>query len=297
MADRNELAPPAFAMRSFPMAEIRSFWKGHLRLSLVSIPVRMVTATKREREIHFHQIHRASKQRINYTKTAPGVGEVDKDEIVQGFEVEPGNYVLLEDEELNALKLESRHTIELADFVDVSDIDPLYFDKPYYLLPDGEAAEEGYRVIRDALEKSGKAAIGQLTMRGRENLVALKPSGAGILLETMRYEDEIKQAEDVFSGIGKGKLRSDLVDMARELIEKRTTSFDPGKFKNHYTRALRDLVQTKLKHGKVAVESDDQKKQANVIDFMEALKRSVGKARPEPKGPKKRPGKPRRKSA
>lgn len=279
------------------MAEIRSFWKGQLRLSLVSIPVRMVTATKSEQEIHFHQIHRDSKQRIKYTKTAPGVGEVDKDEIVQGYEVEPGNYVLLEDEELNALKLESRHTIELTDFVDVCEIDPLYFEKPYYLLPDGEAAEEGYRVIRDALLKARKAAIGQLTMRGRENLVALKPSGAGMLLETMRYENEIKEADDVFSGIGKGKLRSDLVEMAQELIDKRSTSFDPTKFKNHYAEALRELVQTKLKRGKVAVDSGDQPKQANVIDFMEALKRSVGKGRPEPKASKKQPNKSRRKAA
>jgi DNA end-binding protein Ku len=167
------LLPPRLAAGDIPVAEIRSFWKGQLRLSLVSIPVRMVTATRSEQEIHFHQIHRDSKQRIKYTKTAPGIGEVDKDEIVHGYEVEPGNYVLLEDEELDALKLESRHTIELTDFVDVCEIDPLYFEKPYYLLPDGEAAEEGYRVVRDALLKARKAGIGQLTMRARENLIAL----------------------------------------------------------------------------------------------------------------------------
>ena len=276
------------------MAEVRSFWKGHLRLALVSIPVRMVTATKSEAQIHFHQVHRDSKKRIRYTKTAPGIGEVNKDEIVSGNEVEPGNYILLEDEELDALKLKSRHTIELTDFVDVCEIDPLYFDKPYFLLPDGEVAEEGYRVIRDALVQKRKAGIGQLTLRGRENLIALKASGAGMLLETLRYENEIKEADEVFTGIGKGKLRGDLVDMARELIEKRTTSFDPGKFKNHYAAALRELVNSKLKHGKVAVDEGEEPKEGKVIDFMEALKRSVGKS-PQAKTTEK-PSKARRKA-
>lgn len=277
------------------MAEIRTFWKGELRLALVSIPVRMVTATKTSAQLRFHQVHRDSKKRIKYAKMAPGVGEVGMDEIVHGYEVEPGNYVLLEDEELDSLKLKSRHTIELTDFVDVCEIDPLYFDKPYYLLPDGESAEEGYRVIRDALVQRRKAGIGQLTLRGRENLVALKPSGAGMLLETLRYENEIKEADEVFSDIGKSKLRGDLVDMARELIEKRTTSFDPGKFRNHYAEALRQLVNSKLKHGKVAVDEGEDVRQAKVIDFMEALKRSVGKSRQGRTA--ERPAKPRRKAA
>jgi len=262
------------------MAE-RSFWKGQLRLSLVTIPVRMVSATNADAEIHFHQLDRSSKKRIRYVKTAPGVGEVANENIVKGFEVEPGKYVTLEDDEIDSLKLETRHTIELTEFVEVCEIDPLYFDRPYYLLPDGEVAEEGYRVIRDALRDEKKAGIGQLTLRGKENLVALKCSGDGLLLETMRYESEIKEADDVFSKIGKSKLRGDLVDMARELIAKRSTHFEPAKFKNHYAHALRELVQAKLKNGKVTVDEEKHEK-APVIDFMEALRNSVSKGGKKP---------------
>jgi DNA end-binding protein Ku len=269
------------------MAE-RSFWKGQLRLSLVTIPVRMVSATNAAAEIHFHQLDRDSKKRIRYVKTAPGIGEIANENIVKGFEVEPGKYVTLEDDEIDSLKLETRHTIELTEFVEVCEIDPLYFDRPYYLLPDGEVAEEGYRVIRDALRDEKKAGIGQLTLRGKENLVALKCSGDGLLLETMRYESEIKEADDVFSKIGKSKLRGDLVDMARELIAKRSTHFDPTKFKNHYAHALRELVQTKLKTGKVAVD-DEKHEKAPVIDFMEALRNSVGKGDRKPAAEKPKP--------
>lgn len=279
------------------MPAVRTFWKGHLRLSLVTIPVRMVTASKSDGEIQFHQVHRDSKQRIRYTKTAPGVGQVDKEDIVHGYEVEPGNFVLLEDDEIDALKLESRHTIELTEFVDVCEIDPLYFDKPYYLLPDGDVAEEGYRVIRDALQEERKAGIGQLTLRGKENLISLKTSGAGLLLETLRYENEIKDADSIFSDIGKGKLRGELVEMARELIAKRSTSFDPSKFKNHYADALRELVQSKIKHGKVAVSGGDERGPAPVIDFMAALKRSVGKNGKTKEAPARPAAKARRKSA
>ncbi|MBX9738942.1 MAG: Ku protein, partial [Beijerinckiaceae bacterium] len=258
-------------------ASVRSFWKGHLRLSLVTIPVRLVTATRSDTAVSFHQVDRKTKQRVRYQKVVPGVGEIDKDDIVRGYEVEPGNYVLLEDEELDALKLETRHTIELTQFVDACEIDPLYFDRPYYVLPDGEIAEEGFRVIRQALLDEGKAGLGQLTLRGKENLVALKPSGPGMLLETMRYAEEIKEAEEVFADIGTGALPADLVKMAKTLIDARTEEFDPEKFQNHYAKALRELVEEKVRTGKsVAVSDDRADREPKVIDFMEALKRSLG---------------------
>lgn len=258
-------------------ASVRSFWKGHLRLSLVTIPVRLVTATRSDTAVSFHQVDRNTKQRVRYQKVVPGVGEVSKDDIVRGYEVEPGNYVLLEDEELDALKLETRHTIELTQFVNACDIDPLYFERPYYILPDGEIAEEGYRVIRQALLDEGKAGIGQLTLRGKENLVALKPSGPGMLLETMRYAEEIKEAEDVFADIGAGPLPADLVKMAKTLIESRTEAFDPTKYENHYAKALRELVEEKVRTGKsVAVGDERVDQEPKVIDFMDALKRSLG---------------------
>jgi DNA end-binding protein Ku len=273
------------------MAEsARTFWKGHLRLALVSIPVRLVAAEKAESEIRFHQVDRNSKQRIRYLKVAPGKGEVAKEDIVLGYEVEPGNYVFMEDEELDSLKLSSRHTIELSQFVDADEIEPVYYNRPYFVLPDGEVAEEGYRVLRDALWAKHKVGIGQLTLRGREHLVALYPTGEGqgLALDTLRYETELKAADDIFSGIGRERPREDMVQMAEDLIERRSEPFDAAKFRNHYAEALRDLVKAKLGRGEtVPVEEQAEPGGAKVLDFMEALKRSVaasggGEAPPEP---------------
>ncbi len=259
----------------------RSFWKGHLRLALVTIPIRLVSAADSEDKVVFHQVDRTSKKRIRYQKVAGEDGDpVSSKDIVQGFEVEPGNYVLVEPDELDALKLSTRHTLELLEFVDAADIEPLYFNRPYYVLPDGDVAEEGYRVIRDALRASKKCGIGQLTLRGRENLVALKAVGDGLLLETLRYESEVKSPGDIFSDIGSAALRPGLIEMANQLIKDRTSDFDPAKYKNHYTEAVRDLVQEKLKGGKVVEVSggDDRSSTGTVIDFMEALRRSTGQA-------------------
>ncbi|MGJ0506110.1 MAG: Ku protein [Methylocystis sp.] len=275
------------------MAEsARTFWKGHLRLALVSIPVRLVAAEKAESEIRFHQVDRNSKQRIRYLKVAPGKGEVKKEDIVLGYEVEPGNYVFMEDEELDSLKLSSRHTIELSQFVSADEIEPLYFNRPYYVLPDGEVAEEGYRVLRDALWAKHKVGIGQLTLRGREHLVALYPTGEGqgLALDTLRYDSELKDAADIFSSIGRDRPREDMVQMAEDLIERRSEPFDAGKFRNHYAEALRDLVKAKLGRGETVPVEEQVEPGAKVLDFMEALKRSVaasggGEAPPEP--PKK----------
>ncbi len=272
------------------MAEsARTFWKGHLRLALVSIPVRLVAAEKAESDIRFHQVDRNSKQRIRYLKVAPGKGEVKKEDIVLGYEVEPGNYVFMEDEELDSLKLSSRHTIELAQFVDADEIEPLYFNRPYYVLPDGEVAEEGYRVLRDALWAKHKAGIGQLTLRGREHLVALFPigEGQGLVLDTLRYESELRNADEIFSSVGHEKPRADLVQMAEDLIERRSEPFDAAKFRNHYAEALRDLVKAKLGRGETVPVEEQAEPGAKVLDFMEALKRSVaasGGAEPPKKG-------------
>lgn len=277
------------------MAEsARTFWKGYLRLALVSIPVRLVAAEKAESEIRFHQVDRNSKQRIRYLKVALGKGEVKKEDIVLGYEVEPGNYVFMEDEELDSLKLSTRHTIDLLQFVEADEIEPLYFNRPYYVLPDGEVAEEGYRVLRDALWAKHKVGIGQLTLRGREHLVALFPmgEGQGLVLDTLRYDSELKNADDIFSAIGREKPREDMVQMAEDLIERRSEPFDPAKFRNHYAEALRELVKAKLGRGETVPVEEQVEPGAKVLDFMEALKRSVaasggggGEAPPEP--PKK----------
>ncbi len=276
------------------MAEsARTFWKGYLRLALVSIPVRLVAAEKAESEIRFHQVDRSSKQRIRYLKVAPGKGEVKKEDIVLAYEVEPGNYVFMEDEEFDSLKLSSRHTIELMQFVDAEEIEPLYFNRPYYVLPDGEVAEEGYRVLRDALWAKHKVGIGQLTLRGREHLVALFPmgEGQGLVVDTLRYDSELKNADEIFSSVGREKPREDMVQMAEDLIERRSEPFDPAKFRNHYAEAVRDLVKAKLGRGETVPVEEQVEPAAKVLDFMEALKRSVaasgGGEAPPPEPPKK----------
>ena len=232
------------------MATARSFWKGHLRLALVTIPIRLVSATSSEDKIALHQVDRKSKQRIRYQKVAGETGKVvPQSDIVQGYELDDGTYVLFEPDELDKLKLTTRHTVELTEFVDACSIDPLYFDNPYYVLPDGDVAEEGYRIIRDALKSAKMYGVGQLTMRGRENLIAMKPCGEGLMIETLRYESEVRDAGEIFDGIGKGKLRPELIDMAKQLIAERTREFDASAFKNHYAEALRKLVKDKVEGG------------------------------------------------
>jgi DNA end-binding protein Ku len=267
------------------MATARSFWKGHLRLALVTIPIRLVSATASEDKIALHQVDRKTKQRIRYQKVAGEGGRVvPQADIVQGYELDDGNYVLFEPDELDKLKLNTRHTVELTEFVDACSIDPLYFDNPYYVLPDGDVAEEGYRIIRDALRATEKYGVGQLTIRGRENLVAMKPCGNGLMLETLRYANEIRDADEIFSGIGTSKLRPELVNMAKQLIDERTRKFEPSDFKNHYSEALRALVKEKVEGG-LSTEvagGGDEPSGGTVIDFMEALRRSTEKSKAKP---------------
>jgi len=255
---------------------VRTFWKGYLRLALVAIPVRLVAAERAQATPRFHQIDRKSKQRIRYLKVAAGDRKVAPDDIVMGYEVEPGNYVLIEKDELEAVRLETRHTIELTQFVDATDIDPLYFERPYYVLPDGDVAEEGYIVIRDALRAAKKVGVGQLTLRGRENLVALYPGGQGLVLDTLRYERDVRDADEVFSALGRQKPRADMLKMAEQLIESRAEPFDPSHYQDHYADALRELVQTKVKSGGSVAVAPEASPGAQVVDFMEALKRSLG---------------------
>jgi DNA end-binding protein Ku len=265
-------------------AGTRPVWKGQLRLSLVSIPVEMFTATKSAGKPSFRQIHEPTGKPIHYEKVVDGVGAVDKDDIRKGFEYQKGDYVLLADDEIDAVKLETRKTLELVQFVDEDEIPPLYFDTPYYLTPSDELAEDAFRVVRDALRKAKKVGLGQLALRGKEYLVSIKPFGKGILLETLHYEEEIKKSDSFFSDIPAKSSDDDLLAVATALIEKKTDTFDIGKFKDHYNSALRELIQRKLKSksGKIAVDEDEEKRSrgGNVVDLMSALKKSLegGKA-------------------
>jgi DNA end-binding protein Ku len=254
----------------------RAYWTGNIRLSLVSIPIQVVPATKAGAKISFHQVHKPSGERIRYQKVAPGVGPVDTDEIVKGYELEKGKYVLLEDKEIDKLKREAKRTIDLVQFVGNHEIDPVYFERPFFVLPDDGEDAEAFVVLRDALKKTQKIGLGQIVIRGKGSIVALKPCGKGMMLETLRYADEIKKAGSAFSEIPDVKPEADMIELAEELIEKKTKKFDASVFKDSYTEALRELIDAKAKHRQVR-QIEEAPKGAQVIDLMEALRKSVGK--------------------
>ena len=237
----------------------RPIWRGQIRLALVSIPVEIYPATRSGASIQFHQVHEPSGKRIKYEKVVPGIGPVDRDEIMKGYEVSKGHYVLLDPEEIESVKLESRKTVDLVQFVELGDIDPMYFDKPYYVVPADDLAEEAFVVLRDALRAARKVGIGQLAMRGQEYVVALKPCGRGMLLETLRYADEVNRAAGFFREIGDHKPDADLLDLAATLIEKKSGDFDPKEFHNRYVDALKKLIaeKQKKKGEKIIQDPDD----------------------------------------
>src|SRR5215475_8258939 len=195
------------------MAATRPIWKGQLRLSLVSINVEMFTAHKSGATTAFNQIHQPTGKRIHYQKVVEGVGPVSADEIKKGYEYEKGEYVLLEDEELDAVKLETKKTLDLVQFVTDEEIPPLYYDAAYYLAPADELAEDAFRVVRDAMRKAQKVGLGQLALRGKEYLVAIRPCGKGMLLETLHYEAEIKKSDSLFSDIPAKSADPDLLEV------------------------------------------------------------------------------------
>ena len=259
----------------------RAYWHGQIRLALVSIPVEIYTATKSSGKISFRQIHEPTGKRIHYEKVVEGIGPVGRDEIVKGYEVDKDDYVLVDPEELETLKIESRKTLELVQFVDASDIDVFYFEKPYYIVPSDELAQEAFIVLREALRQTRKVGIGQVAIRGREYLVSLKPCGKGIVMETLRYEEEVRRAQNYFDPIPDSKPQKDLLDLPKTLIDQKSAPFDAGEFHDRYADAVRNLIEKKVKaKGKKVAEPEPEEPQAdraaNVIDLMAALKKSVG---------------------
>ena len=279
------------------MMAAHAYWKGQIRLALVSIPVEIYSATKSGAAVSFRQIHEPSGKPVKYEKTVPGIGAVDHDDIVKGFELSKGNYVLLDEEEIEAVKLESKRTLELVQFVDAGDIDILYYAKPYYVVPADELAEEAYIVLREALRRTKKVGLGQLSLRGQEQLVALRPCGKGLVLEALRYADEVNKAANYFRDVGNAKPDADLLDLAETLIKKKSGAFDASDYRNHYVDAIERLVAKKAKaKGKRVLEDVEEPAAAdrgsNVIDLMAALKASVdGKKKPPAAAAQKAPAK------
>jgi DNA end-binding protein Ku len=271
----------------------RPYWTGAIRLSLVVLPVEIFSAVDPAGDVHFHQIHKPSGKRVRYQKIVEGEGKVENEDIAKGYEFSKGHYVVIDPEDLKKLRLETAESFNIVRFVDRSEIDSIYFDKPYFVVPDGEAGREAFAVIRDALRATGKVGLGQVAVAGRERLAVLQPCGKGMMLETLRYEDDLKNARNFFSGIKDVKADSDQLDLAKKLIEQKTGPFEPEKFKDHYESAVRDLIKRKMKGKKIEAKEPEPRRSADVIDLAEALKRSLGKGGAE-KAPIRRPRAPRR---
>jgi DNA end-binding protein Ku len=236
-------------------------------------------------KISFNQIHEPSKQRIRYEKVVPGVGPVDKDEIVKGYEFSKGRYVLFSDDEFAALKIDSKKTLDMIQFAPAETIDPVYFDKPYYALPDGKMADEPYRVVLEALKKTKTIGLGQITMRGRSYIAAVKPYEDGLMVETLHYAEELRAAKAFFDEIPTGKLDADLIDLAEELITRKKAKFDASKFEDEYAIAIERLVKKKIeRHGELVLEDQEDPSPDygdNVVSLVDALKKSLSKKSPK----------------
>lgn len=261
----------------------RPTWQGHLRLSLVSCPVALYTGTSAAGEVHFNLLHKETMNRIRMIPTDPETGPVERADIVRGFEVDKGRYVVLADEEIAAVRLESTRTLDIERFVDEGEIDRLYWNAPYYLTPDGKDAAEAFGVIREAMDRAGKVALGRVVLHQRERLMALEPRGKGIVCYSLRAYDEVRPPQEFFDPIPEKKPDQKMVDIAERIIEQLEGPFDPTQFDDRYEDALKALIAEKQKGHRIET-VEDQEPATNVVDLMDALRRSIGQA-PARRGP------------
>ena len=274
----------------------RAYWKGFLRLSLVSCPIALYPATSEREKIHLHQLNRKTGNRIQYKKIDAETGrEVDRDDIIKGYEKSKGDYVPVEPEELEAVAIESKRVIEIDEFVPRKEIDELYFANPYYIVPDGESGAQAYAVVRDAIEDASMIALGRVMFTSREHMIALEARGKGIMGITLRYPYEVRDEKDYFDDIPGERVTKDMLDLASHIIKTKTGHFHPEKFEDQYEVALKELLRMKDKGEKV--EPPPAREESNVINLMDALRRSV-KGEWAASGPSRRRRAPhRRKSA
>jgi DNA end-binding protein Ku len=258
---------------------VRPIWSGSISFGLVSVPVQMYSATE-SKELRFHFLHKDDLQPIGYDKVRKDTGEhVDPDDVVRGFEIEKGRYVPIEDEDLDRLDIELTHSIDICDFVDLDEIDPIYFRKAYYLLPQ-DGAEKPYRLLVRALEETGKVGIAKVVIRNKQHLAALRAYDGILVLETMYYADEVRKPEKVD---GKARVQKGEVDMAKSLVENLSGSFKPEKYDDTYRKELLDLIRAKAKGAKLPEPQEEE--EGEVIDLMAALRESVKETQ---KGKKRR---------
>lgn len=252
-----------------------AYWTGHIRLSLVTFPVRLYPAVTESEKIRLHKYDKDTGQRIRYQNINEEGEVVDPDDIIKGYEYEKGAFIPIENEEIENLRLESKKTIDLVQFTDSSDIDPIYYDNPYYVAPDNELAQEAYITVRDALKASKKVAIGQVIIANRERIVALKACGKGLILETLRYNYEVREAEEYFDDIKEGeKPNKDQLDLAQELIKRKTANFDPKKFKDLYQEGLKEIIAAKMEKRSPRLK-EEKPMPGKVINITDALRKSL----------------------
>ena len=252
----------------------RAYWKGYLKLSLVSCPIAIYPATSEREKISFHQLNKETGNRIRYKKIDAETGdEVENADIVKGYEIAKGEYIELDPEELDAVAIESKHAIEIDEFVPKSEIDELYMRDPYYIVPDGEVGQQAFAVIREAIHKEGMVALGKIVFTSREHIIALEARGKGMVGVTLRYPYEVRDEQEYFDGIEDEKIPKDMLDLAVHIVESKTGHFKPAQFKDEYEDALKDLLRKKQKGEKI--ERPKEREPSNVIDLMDALRQSA----------------------
>jgi DNA end-binding protein Ku len=286
----------------------RPYWSGQITISLVSFSVKLFVATEAKSQIAFHQINRATGERVRYQKVTASAAEaqqdsgddapaaaptVRNDEIVKGYEYQKGQYVTIEPSELANLRVPSKHSMDVSQFVDAADIDPEYFEKPYFVVPENDSQTQAYAVVRQALLDTKKIALSKIAFAGREHVVAIAPAqDNGMMAYTMRYAAELRDARDYFRDIKKVEIDEDSLDLAKQLIKRKAAKFDPSKFADGYEVALKELVQAKIDHAPVPKDEPAAPQRGKVISLMDALRKSIGDDAPETAAePKKKPAK------
>lgn len=255
----------------------RPTWQGHLRLSLVTCPVALYTGTSSTGDVHFNLLHKETHNRIKMITTDPEIGPVPRSDLVKGYEISKGQYVVVTQEEIDSVRLESTKVIDIEKFVAAADIDRMYWNDPYYLVPDGKIAAEAFGVIREAMARQDRIALGRVVMHQRERLLALEPRGKGLLAYTLRTKGEVREAADYFGDIPAVKPDEQMIAIAEKIIDQLEGEFDPSQFNDRYEDALKALIKEKEK-GAVASVETEAPEATNVVDLMEALRKSLGQA-------------------
>jgi DNA end-binding protein Ku len=267
----------------------RAYWKGSLKLSLVSCPVALYPATTSVEKTHFHMINRETGNRLKQQMVDTETGDVvEGDQKARGYELKKGEYVEIEKQELEAVQIESSHIIDIDSFVPRDEIDDRYINNPYYITPDGKAGIDAFAVIRDAMKNKGRVALARIVLTNREHIIALEPWGKGLLGITLRYPYEVRDEHEYFDDIPNPKISKDMIELASHILDSKAAHFDPSKFKDEYETALKTLVKRKAA-GKPVRIAEPEERPSNVVSLMDALQQSLkGKASPKRRAPERR---------